>query len=73
MKCSKCGKEMTNDQGECVVAFKQTIELNNATPSVLALFKENLGKYFIEGCQEYEWNFCYECILDMLLGVATAR
>lgn len=64
MKCYKCQKEMSvGDSNYCGVKFHVTVE----DPFPLKFIKKQWGKYYEDAVEEI--NFCWECLLDALLGV----
>jgi hypothetical protein len=68
MKCSKCGKNMTNEKGVNIIGvhMEYIISPDNVgeTPEKTVEFLQGqFGKYKL---QDYE--FCWECWLDSLMG-----
>lgn len=60
--CDKCGKNMQSASGCTVIgvaiSFKHSIEAESEH------IKKQFGKY----AEKNNWNFCYECWLDSLMG-----
>jgi hypothetical protein len=68
MNCSKCGKEMLNqDYGNESIALRFSIDISKRPVCYKEFYEKQLGKYAKNG--KWEWNFCYECWLDSLMGV----
>ena len=73
--CSKCGKVMTalppSELTLCAIEVK--LDWGLASHQGAELTRASLGKYAPpEGETSVEFNFCYECYLDALMGVAVA-
>jgi len=71
MECSKCGKILIykdkNGEEYTFSAFRLQIQhtAEDGEPTGEDALRHNTGKYYQEG--DSQFNFCYECILDILL------
>lgn len=64
--CSRCGKELGNPEEVMLIGSKFTI-LTNSDPINREIVKKQLGKYYEDGKEEYEFLFCIECWIDSLM------
>ena len=75
MTCSKCGKEMEmmvgHARGTWIAALQIKVSWGEEIyPEMVEMIRASLGKYAPpEGETRVEFNFCYECYLDALMGV----
>lgn len=73
MKCERCGKNMTYTDSalsvdvatHSIVGTSIIIRCETENKETIERFKEQLGKYSLNK----EYNFCFECWLDSLMGV----
>ena len=63
MQCTKCGKEMTNENGMSIIGAMFEVNFE-AQPELREFAQQQLGKYELDK----PYPFCYECILDGLMG-----
>ena len=65
MRCSKCGKEMTDEKGNTFAMLEITIRPDKEAEEDFGMSKEfmqkQLGKYQLDK----KFSFCCECYLDM--------
>ena len=74
--CAKCGKALTISGGEhdgwSIVGMQILVSWKADTPPTMTEhIKRNLGKYAPqdESVTEVEFQFCYECWIDAMMGV----
>lgn len=63
MKCAKCGKEMTDDDGVSMTGISFNASVYEEAK--FDFMKKQLGKY----TPSKTYNFCFECWLDSLFRV----
>ena len=71
--CAKCGKDLTDTNGDACAGMTICIRICEPIAGAESLQEQNIkflqkqmGKYAIA-----DYNFCYECLLDTLMGVAS--
>ncbi len=73
MKCSKCGKDMTDKKTKSSV-IGVLLTFNVMEGQSIAFLEKQLGKYCIQKGEytlksgQAKFAFCYECWLDSLMG-----
>ncbi len=63
MKCDRCEKEMTAENDSSIIGFSITVRCENE--SSLEFYQKQMGKYKLDK----DYNFCFECLIDSLMGV----
>ena len=63
--CAKCNKELEDEKGQSIVGMM--IRVNNQDNELPGFTQKQMGKYEIGK----DYNFCFECLLDTLMGVAS--
>ena len=64
INCAKCNKELEDEKGQSVIGMSIRVTKTDFKDDTDFLRKQ-LGKY-----QLYkDYNFCFECLLDTLMGV----
>ena len=64
--CERCNKELEDEKGNShagMVVCVRNISLSNDTE----FLQKQMGKYEVGK----DYNFCFECLLDTLMGVAS--
>jgi len=62
--CAKCNKELEDEKGQSIVGMM--IRVNNQDNELPGFTQKQMGKYTLGK----DYNFCFECLLDTLMGVA---
>lgn len=62
MKCSKCEKELCDERGTCISAFTVMVASDKSFSE--DFLKKQMGGYELDT----EYSFCYECLLDTMMG-----
>ena len=67
MKCDGCGKEMSpkTENGETIIGCCIQSKADRMNEEAIEYVQAQFGKYELNR----EYNFCYECWLDSLMGV----
>lgn len=65
--CSKCDKLVTDIMSNTVIGMGIRITGIDLRTKVGKLTQKSLGRYYRQG-KTLEWNFCYECLLNALMG-----
>lgn len=71
MKCYKCGKEMSRENGRTTLSGIEVsvkINLDPILPDDVDYYNNQLGKYS-NGKGECEVAICYECYVDNLFHI----
>ena len=63
INCAKCNKELEDEKGQSITGMMIRITASgNISPEFV---QKQMGKYEIGK----DYNFCFECLLDTLMGV----
>ena len=64
INCSKCNKELEDEKGQSLTGMH--IRIHSSDPiNDMEFLQKQMGKYEIGK----DYNFCFECLLDTLMGV----
>ena len=70
LKCSRCGKILETPDGTSISGIRLSYcELTDDNKDLVDLSRKLWGKYLPDGETKVDYDFCYECWLDSLMGV----
>ena len=64
IRCSRCNKLMTHSDGTNLVGLSITFKFGGLDEEYKKFYKKQLGKY----AENKDYNFCFECWIDSLMG-----